>query len=156
MTTNDYQWLPMSTDDYRWLPMTTNDYQWLPMTTKDYQRDYQKYYQKDYQKDHQKDYQNTIKKIMPTLMSRMLLEFSDSWILQETGQRNMRNRSGHGMTGCKTRFMFLPSCNPGFFYFSKDPLSRRLYRLRFETRGLYFFPKLVFFSKTQYSWFEFF
>ena len=44
---------------------------------------------------------------MPTLMSMMLLEFSDSWILQETGQRNMRNRSGYGVTGCKTRFMFL-------------------------------------------------
>ena len=54
-----------------------------------------------------KTIKNTIKKIMPTLMFMMLLEISDSWILQETGQWNMRNRSGYGVTGCKTRFMFL-------------------------------------------------
>ena len=37
MTSNDYQWIPMTIYDYQWLPMTTNDYQCLQMNTNDYQ-----------------------------------------------------------------------------------------------------------------------
>ena len=87
-------------------------------------------------------------KFMPTMMSRMLEEFSNSWILQETSHMNERNRSGYQVTGCETQYMFFPaaknchahlnnsglSLNPGFFYFSNDPLTRRLYRLRFEAQ----------------------
>ena len=58
-----------------------------------------------------------------------------------------RIRSGYDVPGFETAlYMFLPSshndlshvdnkesfANPGFYYFSKDPLSRELYRLRFE------------------------
>ena len=42
-------------------------------------------------------------KFMPTMMSRMLEEFSNSWILQETSHMNERNRSGYQVTGCETQ-----------------------------------------------------
>ena len=88
-------------------------------------------------------------KFIPVILSKMLKQFSEGWILQETAHMNKRNRSGYGVTGYnEAGYMFLPSArnchkhlndsgaslNPGFFYFSKDPLSRRLYRLRFETQ----------------------
>ena len=81
----------------------------LPTTYNNHPSNEKKTIAKTIKKTIRKTIKNTIKKIMPTLMSMMLLEFSDSWILQETVQRNMRNRSGYGVTGCKTRFMFLPA-----------------------------------------------
>ena len=73
MTTGDYWRLPMTTGDYQ------KDYQ------KDYWKDYQKDYLKDYQKDYQKNYQKYYQKDHADIDVHDVLEFSDSWILQETG-----------------------------------------------------------------------
>ena len=86
-------------------------------------------------------------KLIPSLFARLIKRFTDDWILHETEHMNLRNRSGYDVPGIKiAQFMFLPSAHnshrhitdkgsthsPGFFYFSKDPLSKKLYRLRFE------------------------
>ena len=86
-------------------------------------------------------------KLIPSMFARLIKRFTDKWILHETEHMNQRNRSGYDVPGIKiAQFMFLPSAHnshshiadkgsthsPGFFYFSKDPLSKKLYRLRFE------------------------
>ena len=86
-------------------------------------------------------------KLIPTVFANTLQRLTDSWVLHKTNHMNLRNRSGYNVPGIEMAlFMFLPSAsnthehipsrgftvNPGFFYFSKDPLSKKLYRLRFE------------------------
>ena len=94
-------------------------------------------------------------RLLPTVFAKILQHLTDTWVLHKTHQINLRNRSGYDVPGIETAlFMFLPSANnthghifskgstanPGFFYFSKDPLSKKLYRLRFE---LQLFHKLT-------------
>ena len=86
-------------------------------------------------------------KLFLVLFARVLKHLTDTWILRPTHHVNQRNRSGYNVPGILiSNYMFLPSANnthnqiitpgsvkdPGFYYFSKDPLSRKLYRLRFE------------------------
>ena len=84
-------------------------------------------------------------KLIPSMFARLIKRFTDDWILHETKHMNLRNRSGYDVPGIKIA-QFLPSAHnshthiadqgsthsPGFFYFSKDPLSKKLYQLRFE------------------------
>ena len=86
-------------------------------------------------------------KLIPIKFGEMINFLTERFFLHEKYHTNERNRSGYDVPGFKTAlFMFLPSShndlshvdnkesfpNPGFYYFSKDPLSRELYRLRFE------------------------
>jgi len=86
-------------------------------------------------------------KLCLLLFARLLKHLTDTWILRPTHHVNLRNRSGYNVPGILiSNYMFLPSANnthdqitspgsvkdPGFYYFSKDPLSRKLYQLRFE------------------------
>ena len=85
-------------------------------------------------------------KFIPTLFDRMVQFFTNRWILYKTHHMNVRNRSGYNLSG-GVHSLFLPSStntydhvaddqsaiNPGFSYFSKDPISKQLYRLKFET-----------------------
>jgi len=86
-------------------------------------------------------------KLCLLFFARLLKHLTDKWILRPTHHMNQRNRSGYNVPGILiSNYMFLPSANnthdqiispgsvkdPGFYYFSKDPLSRKLYQLRFE------------------------
>ena len=86
-------------------------------------------------------------KLFLVSFARLLKHLTDTWILQPTHHMNLRNRSGYNVPGIQiSNYMFLPSANnqhdhimspgsvkdPGFYYFSKDPVSRKLYQLRFE------------------------
>jgi len=86
-------------------------------------------------------------KLFLLFFARLLKHSTDTWILRPTHHVNLRNRSGYDVPGILiSNYMFLPSANnqheqisspgsvkdPGFYYFSKDPLSRKLYQLRFE------------------------
>ena len=86
-------------------------------------------------------------KLCLLFFARLLKHLTDKWILRPTHHVNQRNRSGYNVPGILiSNYMFLPSANnthdqiispgsvkdPGFYYFSKDPLSRKLYQLRFE------------------------
>eukprot|EP00092_Neocalanus_flemingeri_P011540 GFUD01012436.1.p1 GENE.GFUD01012436.1~~GFUD01012436.1.p1 ORF type:complete len:649 (-),score=97.52 GFUD01012436.1:25-1743(-) len=86
-------------------------------------------------------------KFIPVLIAKLINHFTEEMILHKTVHMNMRNRSGYDVPGLHTAlFMFLPSAtnhhghinkrgltlSPGFYYFSKDPISRELFRLRFE------------------------
>lgn len=85
-------------------------------------------------------------KLIPIKFAKTLNRITNDWILNVPKHLHEKNRSGYDVPGMKKAlFMFLPSASnnhdhinkknssgAGFFYFSKDPLSRRLYRLRFE------------------------
>ena len=85
-------------------------------------------------------------KFIPTLFDKMVQFFTNRWILCKTYHLNVRNRSGYDLSG-GVHSMFLPSStntydhvaddqstiNPGFSYFSEDPISKQLYQLKFET-----------------------
>ena len=90
-------------------------------------------------------------KFFSIMFARWVQHLTENWILHKSHLHhiNKRNRSGYDMPGINIAlfvFMFLPSANnthkhigsrgstdhAGFFYFSKDPLSKKLYRLRFE------------------------
>ena len=86
-------------------------------------------------------------KLIPIKFGEMIKFLTERFFLHKKYHMNEHNRSGYDVPGFETAlFMFLPSAhnnlshvdnkeafsNPGFYYFSKDPLSRELYRLRFE------------------------
>ena len=86
-------------------------------------------------------------KFIPIKVAEVMKFLTERFFLHKTYHINERNRSGYDVPGFDTAlYMFLPSShndlshvdnkesfqNPGFFYFSKDPLSKKLYRLRFE------------------------
>ena len=86
-------------------------------------------------------------KFIPIKFAEMIKYLTERFFLHKKYHINERNRSGYDVPGFDTAlFMFLPSSqnnlshvdnkesfsNPGFYYFSKDPLSKELYRLRFE------------------------
>ena len=88
-------------------------------------------------------------KLFPIKFAELLKFLTERFFLHKTYHINKQNRSGYDVPGFETAlYMFLPSshnnlshinnqesfANPGFFYFSKDPLSKELYRLRFETQ----------------------
>ena len=89
-------------------------------------------------------------KLVPILFDRMVQYFTNRWILCKTYHLNVGNRSGYDLSG-GVHSMFLPSSmntydhvadnqstvKPGFLYFSKDPTSKQLYRLKFETHIFY-------------------
>ena len=84
-------------------------------------------------------------KFIPISVGRMLKYIADDLIIQKKTHIAQRNRSGYEVPGFETAlYMFLPSATnhtnqltsvaPGFSYFSRDPLSRKLYRLKFEVQ----------------------
>ena len=88
-------------------------------------------------------------KLVPIKVAELIKWLTERFFLHKTFHTNERNRSGYNVPGFETAlYMFLPSSNndlshvhnkesfenPGFYYFSKDPLSRDLYRLRFEVQ----------------------
>ena len=88
-------------------------------------------------------------KFFPIKVAEIIKILTDRFFLHKKYHMNERNRSGYDVPGFKMAlFMFLPSShnnlshvnnkesfvNPGFYYFSKDPLSKELYRLRFEVQ----------------------
>ena len=92
-------------------------------------------------------------KFVPLLFDSLIKMFTDRCILHKTYHLNNRNRSGYEISGV-IHPMFLPcsvnkfdhladnesTLNPGFSYFSNDPQSKRLYRLKFE---IHIFHKVV-------------
>ena len=92
-------------------------------------------------------------KFVPKLFDSLVKMFTDRCILHKTYHLNNRNRSGYEISGV-IHPMFLPcsvnkfdhvadietTLNPGFSYFSNDPQSKRLYRLKFE---IHIFHKIV-------------
>ena len=87
-------------------------------------------------------------KFLPIFFEKLMNFCTDKWILHKAYHLKKRNRSGYetGNERDSTQHMFLPSSsnkydhisqedvspNPGFHYFSRDPLSRKLYQLKFE------------------------
>ena len=85
-------------------------------------------------------------KLIPIKFAKTLDKITNDWIMNLPKHLHARNTSGYDVPGMKKAlFMFLPSSSnshghihkksssgAGFFYFSKDPLSRKLYQLRFE------------------------
>jgi hypothetical protein len=84
-------------------------------------------------------------KFVPLMFDSLVKMFTDRWILHKTYHLNNYNRSGYEISGV-IHSMFLPcsvnkfdhvadietTLNPGFSYFSHDPQSKHLYRLKFE------------------------
>ena len=88
-------------------------------------------------------------KFIPKKFAGLLRLFDEKFILRHNHHIKRGNRSGYDVPGYETAlFMFHPSSNnnhehinnggasshPGFFYFSRDPISKKLYQLRFETK----------------------
>ena len=85
--------------------------------------------------------------LIPIRVAKFLKNTTDNFVLFKTFHQNERNRSGYDVTGLDTAlFMFLPSSTnnfqhlclknkvfAGFSYFSEDKMSRKLYKLKFET-----------------------
>ena len=85
-------------------------------------------------------------KFIPIMFGKLVESLTNRWILHKSYHLKVRNRIGYDMPDI-AQFMFLPSsnnnynhvvddestANPGFSYFSKDPTSKHLYRLKFET-----------------------
>ena len=92
-------------------------------------------------------------KFIPNVFDSLIKMFTDRWILHKPHHLNNKNRSGYDTSGA-VHSMFLPSAsnnydhvgdeeatvNPGFSYFSRDPTSKRLYRLKFE---IHIFHKVI-------------
>ena len=97
-------------------------------------------------------------KSIPKGFAILVEHITDKWILHHTYHLNQGNRSGYEMPGInEALFMFLPSAKNkysqindrestgcrsynGFHYFSKDPLSKQLYHLKFE---MHIFRKVI-------------
>ena len=86
-------------------------------------------------------------KFIPFGVGTSLKYITENYIMQKNFHMTMRNRSGYGIPGFETgHFMLLPSAtnnhrqlasnnavpNPGFSYFSKYPISRKLFQLKFK------------------------
>ena len=104
-------------------------------------------------------------KFVPVLTAQIINHFTEEMVLHKTLHVNVRNRSGYDVPGIHTAlYMFLPSAsnnykhicsrgstpNPGFYYFSKDPISRKLFRLRFEVQIFCKFAMHLFYLTTAF------
>ena len=88
-------------------------------------------------------------KFIPIQMGKVFRYLTEEKIIRKTFHITNRNRSGYDIPGFSTAlFMFLPCASnsyehlsssgtflaPGFSYFSNDPITRKLYRLKFEVQ----------------------
>ena len=85
-------------------------------------------------------------KLIPKIFDLLAKHFTSKWILHKTHHVNNQNRSGYDSSGVVHSLLLPCSVNkfdhinneestvaPGLSYFNKDPKSRHLFRLKFET-----------------------